>query len=213
MVLENETDVVTENQNAVVYEIESVLIVDDASHNSYNEDYDNEPVQQHIQPIQKSPNECDPALASRNYASSDKALQPVIKFPKSTKRNLSFQSDWYKEFPWLEYSLSKDKVYCFVCRKFGLVGAYSDPCFVTNGYNKWSKAKYKFRKHQETDNHKACVTLFSNRIVLEANKKSIASQMVASHTNEVKLNRYHLGNLKKYYIFTKINFFYFSKLF
>ena len=192
-VCESETEVATENQTAVVPEIESVLIVDDdTSENSYNEDYNNEPVQQIAQPVQ-SANECDPALASRNYSSSDKALQPMIKFPKSTKRNLTFQPDWYKQFPWVEYSLSKDAVYCFVCRKFGLERAYSDKCFVINGYSKWIKAKDKFRKHQGTDNHIACFTLFSNRIVLEANKNSIASQMVASHTKEIKSNRYHLG--------------------
>ena len=43
-------------------------------------------------------------------------LNDTFRFPKSHGRK--FKSDWYKTFPWLEYSATTDKVYCFVCRHF-----------------------------------------------------------------------------------------------
>ena len=51
----------------------------------------------------------------------DKPVQPQgITFPSrmfsSTKR--SFQSTWYTLYPWIEYSVQRDSVYCFPCRFF-----------------------------------------------------------------------------------------------
>ena len=38
-------------------------------------------------------------------------------FPKGPE-NRSFQRDWFKKHDWLEYSVEKDKAYCFFCYLF-----------------------------------------------------------------------------------------------
>ena len=51
--------------------------------------------------------------------------QPKLSsYPKnsgSTKKGKksSFSPTWYKEYPYLEYSVSSDKAYCYVCKMFG----------------------------------------------------------------------------------------------
>ena len=44
--------------------------------------------------------------------------QPIgYKFPKSSTKR-SFQKKWFKEHCWLEYSMEKDRAYCFYCYFF-----------------------------------------------------------------------------------------------
>ena len=45
---------------------------------------------------------------------TDKPIQPVIKYPqtKFCSTNRLFQSRWYEQFPWLEYSISLDAAFC-----------------------------------------------------------------------------------------------------
>ena len=53
----------------------------------------------------------------------DEPMQPgskkLFNFPKSHGRR--FVPEWYKKYPWLEYSASEDKVYCFTCRHFSTI--------------------------------------------------------------------------------------------
>lgn len=53
-------------------------------------------------------------------------IQPMdVIFPSSGPRNLRFQRSWYARedcTTWLEYSVSKDAAFCFVCRCFGSLG-------------------------------------------------------------------------------------------
>ena len=37
-------------------------------------------------------------------------------------KKLKFQSTWYCKWAWLEYSVSRDAIYCFPCRIFGSLG-------------------------------------------------------------------------------------------
>ena len=51
-------------------------------------------------------------------------MQPMLKsFPKypemaKAKDTCMFASGWYKGYPLLEYSMSKDKAFCHACRLF-----------------------------------------------------------------------------------------------
>jgi len=138
----------------------------------------------------------DPAFSSNNYCSKDKPLQPVINYPAT--KNRRFQSDWFKEFTWLEYSICKDSAYCFPCRNFGLERGYADKCFVRNGFNDWKHAKDQFKKHQNSDTHSSCSKMLSNRILKDILGDSVVAQLVANHSEEVKLNRLNLGNFSQF---------------
>ncbi|KAK9748526.1 hypothetical protein RND81_02G064200 [Saponaria officinalis] len=47
-----------------------------------------------------------------------------------------FSHRWFKEWPWLEYSLDKDKVYCFPCFLFDEYPS-RHPYFTDIGFNSW----------------------------------------------------------------------------
>lgn len=55
---------------------------------------------------------------ARDHVISKGPCQPKdINFPLDN-RNHKFLVAWYDKFPWLGYSVSLDKAFCFVCRVF-----------------------------------------------------------------------------------------------
>ncbi|KAJ6644402.1 Zinc finger MYM-type protein 1 [Pseudolycoriella hygida] len=70
-------------------------------------------------------------------------------FPKTNTR--AFQLGWLDRFQWLEYSVSRDAAYCFVCRQFDVVGS-KELAFKVNGFSNWKRALEKnagFVKHEQ----------------------------------------------------------------
>ncbi|CAF3731666.1 unnamed protein product [Rotaria sp. Silwood1] len=57
------------------------------------------------------------------------------------RKTTSFQARWYDDYPLIEYSILKDRIYCFVCRLFGHgPGALcADPAWTTNGLQQRTK--------------------------------------------------------------------------
>ena len=51
----------------------------------------------------------------------------IIEFPQSNQgsKKYRFSKNWYNEFEWIEYSISQDAAFCFLCRCFGTLGEYS----------------------------------------------------------------------------------------
>ena len=48
----------------------------------------------------------------------DGPSQPSVgSYPKGQK-NRCFRATWYTSYPWLKYSIAKDKAFCFACRNF-----------------------------------------------------------------------------------------------
>ncbi|CAM8953294.1 unnamed protein product [Rhodiola kirilowii] len=47
-----------------------------------------------------------------------------------------FNKDWFLEWPWLEYSIAKDKAYCFPCFLFDSYPS-RHPQFTENGFHGW----------------------------------------------------------------------------
>ena len=67
---------------------------------------------------------------------------PVNEKFKSAKHTYKFVHSWYAEFPYLEYSIINDKIYCFVCRLFGDgAGCEQSELAWIIGTNKWNKMK------------------------------------------------------------------------
>lgn len=59
-----------------------------------------------------------------------------IKFPKTDGRR--FQLQWLQRYDWIEYSISRDAVFCSTCRQFGPIS--QDRTFTVTGYNTWQSA-------------------------------------------------------------------------
>ncbi|KAK9741223.1 hypothetical protein RND81_03G090100 [Saponaria officinalis] len=72
-----------------------------------------------------------------------KPYQPILRnFPYSGPEGhrRSFQSSWYKKFPdWLEYSLSKDAAFCFLCYLFADKPNPHTNTFTMIRFNNWKR--------------------------------------------------------------------------
>lgn len=91
------------------------------------------------------------------------ASQPRIQFPKSAigQKQRSFSSKFYKNYGWLEYSTSTDKVFCYVCRMFcSKTLRKQHETFITIGCNKWNKLGEKLKAHEESTIHRQCFEKF-----------------------------------------------------
>jgi hypothetical protein len=70
-------------------------------------------------------------------------------FPPN-RDNRSFLPKWYKKFDWLEYSVEKDKAYCFYCYLFKhdrTDEKFGHDVFNKVGFDHWKNAMEAFRKH------------------------------------------------------------------
>ncbi|XP_075507303.1 uncharacterized protein LOC142544109 [Primulina tabacum] len=84
--------------------------------------------------------------------------QPKLsEYPRSEsgKQHRRFQYTWFKKFPWLEYSPSKDAVFCFPCYLFELSEAQQST-FTIEGFRSWKRvnngAKCAFLSHMGSSN-------------------------------------------------------------
>nr|KJB15820.1 hypothetical protein B456_002G197900 [Gossypium raimondii] len=58
----------------------------------------------------------------------------------SDKHPRRFQSSWFCKFPWLEYSPTKDAIYCFSCYLFSKhIVRHETDAFTVKGFNNWKK--------------------------------------------------------------------------
>lgn len=68
-------------------------------------------------------------------------------FPKTNIGNKlrCFRGEWFRKWEWLEYSVSKDGVFCFWCYLFG--GDCGNVVFVKKEFRNWKKATERFKEH------------------------------------------------------------------
>ena len=120
----------------------------------------------------------DPGKRSTNLIENQKRYlirvepyQPVLpEYPVMTRvagENLKqsrFNPTWFKEYPHLEYSISKDAAFCFVCSLFagGPGAAKANNAWVKEGVQTWhkfrsvgSKTEGKLSKHFSSQAHKS----------------------------------------------------------
>jgi hypothetical protein len=69
----------------------------------------------------------------------------------------SFNSSWYVQYKWLEYSITADRVFCFPCRLFnnssGINVGHVEVNYSKVGFNNRKNATIKFREYQLTKTH------------------------------------------------------------
>ena len=114
----------------------------------------------------KPANEFDPSSASREFNDNDKPIQPMTNFP-STKfgaKNRKFNSNWYINFPTLEYSIEMDAAFCFVCRKFSIKAGRQEDCFSRTGFRDWKHMLTYFQNHIKTESHNSAAIAYQARI-------------------------------------------------
>ena len=126
---------------------------------------------------------------------ADGPKQPCLaSFPKTMfgKHNRSFSTTWYAQFPWLEYSVEHDAVFCFPCRHFHTDRRYVEHVFIAAGLRDSKKLSDKLSKHAGSQAHVFHVQKWRN--FQSASKAgSVVSQMSDVHKTEVARNRQYLA--------------------
>ena len=103
-------------------------------------------------------------------------------------QNRSCQSKWFKEFGWLHYDESRNRVFCYYCvqavQEKKLLNTKADDAFTKSGFFNWKKAMDKFKAHQSSQCHKESVEKVSEKPV----HKDIGETLSAQHTSEKTQN-------------------------
>ena len=97
-----------------------------------------------------------------NTLISTEPHQPDVSIipPKKTKsQNIYFQQKWFREYSWLTYDTTIQRVLCHTCAsaaamKMMNLATKSDPTFQTVGFCNWKKAKERFQSHSISDSHR-----------------------------------------------------------
>ncbi|KAK2639230.1 hypothetical protein Ddye_027025 [Dipteronia dyeriana] len=59
-------------------------------------------------------------------------------FTHDKKQQQRFQHSWFQKFPWLEYSIKEDRVFCFPCYLFATCPS-KYPTFTIRGFQNWKR--------------------------------------------------------------------------
>ena len=105
----------------------------------------------------------------KSFQPTDK---PTLDSLATDKRR--FQSQWYKQFPWLSLCLTVGKVYCLYCQfaeKCNLLTC-SKMAFTQTGFQNWKKTSEKFKLHEASHAHREALSKWMSR-----GNQTIAAQL------------------------------------
>ena len=137
-------------------------------------------------------NSNDPALSQDEFNTTMKPIRPTISKYTCNEKGNKFNPQWYTKYTWLEYSLTKNSAYCFVCRHFGENNSKKKNTFTHEGFTDFRKAAEKLKLHNDCQTHKTSTLLYLNRL---SKAESCASQLDSQHAKKVKENRGFLANI------------------
>ena len=173
-----------------------------------NDDQTDEPAPKILPKVNITPSLSEPK-AHTDAACSDSDLdantptRPILKKFPSNAENRHFRSQWYETFSWLEYSIKKDRAFCFPCRVFGLE-AETDGGFTTVGFNCWKNAfaSKGFKQHDKSNYHIHCMAKWEHKtLVSEGKIKSISNILDPERESLVQTNRKYFNLLVKYHMY------------
>jgi hypothetical protein len=143
----------------------------------------------------------------------DGPKQPGRQFyPKTRFANKlrQFNKNWYNLFPWVEYSITADAVFCFACRHFSTHVEVDKTIFINVGFKNWKKAMDQnagLKLHNVSHEHKNSMikwASFKEIKIRDTNVQSVAAQVNEAHLNLVKENRAYLGIIVDILIYTAL---------
>ena len=127
-------------------------------------------------------------------------VQPKIKFPTTLNGNKhrSFNSEWYKQYRWLEYSRARDAAYCYPCRLFTTESGRYWETFTKNGFCDWKHALGKdgfISCHDHCKTHMQAMVAWQEYIKNKASGTSIADRLDAARSQLIAANRHYLKTI------------------
>ena len=143
----------------------------------------------------KSPND----VASNAF---DSPKQPCITFPLrlfgngQNARKRCFNSAWYQQYTWLEYSVERDAAYCYPCRIFTQRRHHGkESTFTVNGFHNWKNASGKkgvLESHDKCSSHKDAMVSWKQFITNSKKEATIDRQVDSSHKKQIESNRHYI---------------------
>lgn len=147
----------------------------------------------------------DPANGPECASKAAGPFQPRITHTPAPRDALSgrqprhFKSEWYGRFPWLEYSLVKDAVFCYYCR---LHAAHKPGCgedaFTKVGVSNWKNVLDRCLKHESSKVHQTA-SVFHRQSSQQST--SVAKQLSSVHQQQVEKNRQYLRRIVENVLF------------
>ena len=147
-----------------------------------------------------------PGSSERGRVPSDVAATPaqmpfqptVNTFPATVigSKQRSFNSEWYRSYSWLEYSLEKDAAFCYPCRMFNEAKSHST--FTKVGFRDWKHATGKggmLTVHDKCSTHLTAMVAWSQYKLNAKHHTSIAERMESSRALVISNNRHYLKAL------------------
>ena len=75
-------------------------------------------------------------------------VRPILKhFPKRMicGKLRGFSCQWYAPYPFVEYSVQMDAVFCYACRSFPPPLVHTEEVFIKTGFRNWKNLEKSFR--------------------------------------------------------------------
>ena len=98
---------------------------------------------------------------------------------------------------WLEYSVSKNAVFCYPCRFFSGVQK-GDDCFITTGYRNWKNAtgmSGRLMKHTQSQRHINASAAWGDFKRNQQSQTSIASTLRQERRQQIQENRHYMKTI------------------
>ncbi|CAF1525372.1 unnamed protein product, partial [Rotaria sordida] len=123
---------------------------------------------------------------------NDLPAQPKLTTYPNNADKRSFQSSWYKERPWLEYSIKNDMCYCYYCRYFSCNRSINYDAFTTTGFNNWKRSLETnggLLKHSQSQLHITSTKNYESYVLRQRNNSSVINQLDAGRVIHIRKNR------------------------
>ncbi len=124
----------------------------------------------------------------------DDPVQPRhYRFPATyfgTKER-SFNPMLFEKYVWLEYSISRDAVFCYDCRFF-MLGSQTDDLFLKKGYRDWKHATGTtgaLSKHNNSLKHKQSMASWNDFKVNQRQHTSVATLLDSQRKEQISNNQ------------------------
>lgn len=130
-------------------------------------------------------------------------IQPIFQnYPRTTfgtgknSRNHSFSYHWYSKFPFIEYSVSKDAVFCYACHLFPHPTAFKEPVFTSVGHRGWKSIRKSLEKHQSSGAHKSSIARWAS-FNQSKDHGAVADMLVSQRRTIIQENRKYFQTMLK----------------
>ncbi|CAF3478257.1 unnamed protein product [Rotaria sp. Silwood2] len=135
-----------------------------------------------------------------SHSKNEPPSQPVLSSYVQNSDKRSFQSQWFKDRPWLEFSVIQNKAYCYYCRHYGtskLTTKSQCNAFLKGFYN-WRKAldsKSGFKQHESSEGHLQATTNYQEYLLRFNTQTCVINVLYTGRSQQIKRNRDRISKI------------------